>query len=137
MSPDQWTWSWEHDLPSTIGWTSAPRLVGLAAVRTLLRRFRMSTFKLRLYVSGQSPQGERALRNLHRICESDLTGEHEIEVVDILQHPSLAETDKIFAVPTLVKCLPPPVRKIIGDLSDRDKVLLGLEVEQPEWFAVK
>jgi len=90
----------------------------------------MSKFKLRLYVAGRTPQCERALRNLYRICESDLAGLYEIEVIDVLEHPGLAEAEKILAIPTLVKRLPQPVRKIIGDLSDREKVLLGLDIEQ-------
>lgn len=70
----------------------------------------------------------RAIENLRIICESDLKGQFEVEVVDVLEHPSLAENEKILATPTLVKQLPEPVRKIIGDLSDREKVLLGLDL---------
>jgi len=90
----------------------------------------MSKFKLRLYVTGITPQSQRAIDNLRAICETDLPEQYEIEVIDVLEHPELAETDKILATPTLVKRLPEPVRKIIGDLSDRQRVLLGLNVER-------
>lgn len=86
------------------------------------------TYKLRLYVTGRTPHSRRALANLRRICEQDLQGSYEIEVIDVLEDPAKAEADKILATPTLVKTLPEPVRKIIGDLSDRDKVLYGLDV---------
>lgn len=87
------------------------------------------TYRLRLYITGRTPQSQRALKNLRDICETDLRGEYEVEVLDILEHPHLAEKEKILATPTLVKQLPEPVRKIIGDLSDRDKVLIGLDFE--------
>jgi len=89
----------------------------------------MTKFKLRLYVTGSTPQSQRAIRNLRGICESDLAGRYEVEVIDVLEEPELAEQEKILATPTLVKRLPEPVRKIIGDLSDREKVLLGLNLE--------
>jgi circadian clock protein KaiB len=85
-------------------------------------------YKLRLFVTGHTPHSRRAIENLRRICETDLRDKYEIEVIDILEHPQLAETEKIMATPTLVKKLPAPVRKIIGDLSDREKVLLGLDL---------
>ena len=90
----------------------------------------MTRFKRRLYITGTTPQSQRALDNLERICEAELSGLYEIEVIDILEHPTLAESEKILATPTLVKQLPEPVRKIIGDLSDRQKVLLGLDIER-------
>lgn len=89
-------------------------------------------FKLRLYVTGRTPQSQRAIENLRTICDADLSGSYEVEVIDVLEHPALAENEKILATPTLVKKLPEPVRKIIGDLSDREKVLLGLDLEQLE-----
>lgn len=85
-------------------------------------------FKLRLYITGYTSLSQRAIDNLRRICDTDLRGEYEVEVIDILEHPQLAEDEKIMATPTLVKKLPEPVRKIIGDLSDRQKVLLGLDL---------
>ncbi|MFG0317738.1 MAG: circadian clock KaiB family protein [Planctomycetota bacterium JB042] len=85
-------------------------------------------YRLRLYVTGRTLQSRKAIENLKRICETDIPEHFEIEVIDILEHPTLAEDEKILATPTLVKRLPEPVRKIIGDLSDREKVLLGLDL---------
>ncbi len=83
---------------------------------------------LRLYVAGQTPKSLAAFANLKRICEEHLAGRYKIEVIDLLEHPQLARGDQIFAVPTLVRKLPPPLRKIIGDLSNTEKVLVGLDV---------
>ena len=69
-----------------------------------------------------------AIANLRRICEEDLNGQYALEIIDVLEQPEVAETDRILATPTLIKQLPPPLRRVIGDLSDKDKVLLGLEV---------
>jgi circadian clock protein KaiB len=90
----------------------------------------MTMFRLRLYITGRTVQSQRALDNLKKICEEELKGLYEVEVIDVLEYPALAENDKILATPTLVRRLPEPVRKIIGDLSDREKVLLGLDIEQ-------
>lgn len=90
----------------------------------------MTVFRLRLYITGRTPQSQRAIANLHQICESDLQGCYDLEVIDVLENPDLAERAKILATPTLVKQLPEPMRKIIGDLSDRVKVLVGLDVER-------
>jgi circadian clock protein KaiB len=84
--------------------------------------------KLRLFVTGRTAHSQRAIDNLQRICDTDLQGHYEVEVIDVLEHPAQAEVEKILATPTLVKKLPEPVRKIIGDLSDREKVLLGLNI---------
>lgn len=83
---------------------------------------------LRLYVAGQTPRSVRAFANLKRICETHLAGHYEIEVVDLLEDPSRARADEILAVPTLVRHLPPPIRKIIGDLSETERVLVGLNL---------
>jgi len=83
---------------------------------------------LRLYVAGQTPKSLAAFANLKRICEEHLAGRYKIEVIDLLEHPQLARGDQIFAVPTLVRRLPPPLRKIIGDLSNTEKVLVGLDM---------
>jgi circadian clock protein KaiB len=91
---------------------------------------RLSKFLLKLYITGTSARAEIAIANLKRICEEDLGGAYQLEIIDVLEHPEAAETDRIVATPTLVKQLPPPLRRVIGDLSDRDKVLLGLEVLQ-------
>ena len=90
----------------------------------------MTKFKLRLYITGRTPQSQRALDNLRKLCDAELKGVYEVEVIDVLEHPRLAEDEKILATPTLVKQLPEPVRKIIGDLSDREKVLLGLDLRR-------
>ncbi|MBI1200412.1 MAG: circadian clock protein KaiB [Phenylobacterium sp.] len=90
----------------------------------------MTKFKLRLYITGSTPQSHRAIDNLRTICETELPNLYEIEVIDVLEDPEMAESEKILATPTLVKRLPEPVRKIIGDLSDRQKVLLGLDIER-------
>jgi circadian clock protein KaiB len=88
----------------------------------------LSRYLLKLYVTGKTPRSEKAIANLRRICEEDLHGQYELQIVDVLQNPQLAEDEKILATPTLIKRLPPPLRRVIGDLSDRDKVLLGLDV---------
>lgn len=84
---------------------------------------------LRLYVAGQSPRSLRASSNLKCLCDEHLAGRYEIEIIDLLQHPSLARSDDIIAIPTLVRRLPAPLRKIIGDLSNTDRVLVGLHIE--------
>jgi circadian clock protein KaiB len=83
---------------------------------------------LRLYIAGQTPRSIKAFANLKRICEEHLKGRYRIEVIDLIQQPQLAAGDQILAVPTLVRLLPEPVRKIIGDLSNTDRVLVGLDV---------
>ena len=85
---------------------------------------------LRLYVAGQSARSAAALRNLEAICERHLAGRYRIEVIDLLTHPLLARGDQIVALPTLVRRLPPPVKKIIGDLSNEDRVLVGLDLRR-------
>lgn len=85
-------------------------------------------WQLRLYVAGQTPNSLKAFANLKRVCEEHLAGHYEIEVVDLLKSPRLAAGDEIVAIPTLVRKLPTPVRRIIGDLSDTDRVLVGLQV---------
>ena len=93
----------------------------------------MSNYILKLYISGGSPRAQAAIANLKRICEEDLAGRYTLEIIDVLQNPDAAEMDKVLATPTLVKQLPPPLRRVIGDLSDKEKVLLGLEVRpKPE-----
>jgi circadian clock protein KaiB len=88
------------------------------------------TFKLRLYVAGQSPKSIRAIANLKVLSEEHLKGRYQIEVIDLLEHPHMARGDQIVAIPTLVIKLPQPVRKIIGDLSDTDRVLVGLALQE-------
>jgi circadian clock protein KaiB len=86
------------------------------------------TWRLRLYVAGQTPKSIAALANLKRLCEEHLAGHYRIEIVDLQKQPHLARRDEIIVIPTLVRQLPPPIRKIIGDLSNQQKVLLGLDV---------
>ena len=83
---------------------------------------------LRLYIAGQTPKSILALRNITKYCEEHLKGQYTIEVIDLLKNPKLAEGDQIFAIPTLVRKLPVPIRKIIGDLSNEEKVLVGLNI---------
>jgi len=83
---------------------------------------------LRLYVAGQSPKSLQAIANLTTLCEEHLAGRYEIELVDLVEQPSLARSDDILAIPTLVRRLPAPLRKIIGDLSDTERVLIGLRI---------
>ena len=88
--------------------------------------------RLRLYVAGQTPKSIAARANLKRLCAAELAGRYRIEVVDLLERPGMAVRDDIVVVPTLVKRLPPPLRRIIGDLSNRERVLVGLDiVSQP------
>ena len=88
------------------------------------------TWELRLYVAGQTPKSLAAFANLKKICEEHLAGQYHIEVIDLLKHPQLASGDQILAIPTLVRKLPEPIRKIIGDLSDTERVLVGLNLVQ-------
>jgi circadian clock protein KaiB len=83
---------------------------------------------LRLYVAGQTPKAIRAFANLVKICEEQLEGKYSIEVIDLLKNPQSGAADQIFALPTLVRKLPVPVRKIIGDLSNKERVLVGLDL---------
>jgi circadian clock protein KaiB len=86
------------------------------------------TYRLRLYITGRTTNSARAIENLRKICELELRNQFEVEVIDVLENPEMAEAEKILATPTLVRRLPEPVRKIIGDLSDRERVLLGLNI---------
>ena len=89
----------------------------------------MNKFQLKLYITGKTPRSENAIRNLRKICEENLDlKNYEIEIIDILERPQLAEDERILATPTLVKSLPPPIRRLIGDLSETEKVLLGLDI---------
>ena len=86
------------------------------------------TYSLRLYVAGQTPKSVLAFTNLKQICEDHLRGHYEIEIIDLLENPQLARGDQILAVPTLVRRLPEPIKKIIGDLSNTERVLVGLDL---------
>jgi len=93
---------------------------------------KLEVFKLRLYVAGQTPKSIRAVKNLEVLCEKNLKGRYQIEVIDLLENPQMARGDQIVAIPTLVVRLPEQVRQIIGDLSDTDRVLVGLALQQVE-----
>jgi circadian clock protein KaiB len=84
---------------------------------------------LRLYVAGETPKSVAALSNLKMFCEEHLAGQYRIEVIDLVEHPGLAKVDQILAIPTLVRRLPSPERKVIGDLSNSERVLVGLELQ--------
>ena len=88
----------------------------------------MKTWELRLYVAGQTPKSMAAFSNLKKLCEEHLQGQYRIEVIDLLANPALAKGDQIFAIPTLVRKLPEPIKKIIGDLSNKERVLVGLDL---------
>lgn len=85
-------------------------------------------FNLRLYVAGQTPKSLAAIANLKKICEENLAGRYKIEVIDLVVTPQLAAGDQIVAIPTLVRRLPPPLKRMIGDLSDSEKVIVGLDL---------
>ena len=87
-------------------------------------------WNLRLYVAGMTPRAVAAFDNLKKICEEHLAGRYDIEVIDLLENPKLAVGDQIVAVPTMVRKLPPPMKKIIGDLSNEERVLVGLDLRQ-------
>ena len=90
------------------------------------------TYLLRLYVAGKTPKCMAAFVNLKKICEEHLAGKYRLEVIDLLENPTLASGDQILAIPTLVRRLPEPIRKIIGDLSNTERVLIGLDILQQE-----
>jgi circadian clock protein KaiB len=87
-------------------------------------------FDLRLYVAGQTPKAVRAFDNLRKICDEHLAGQYRIEVIDLLENPTLGQGDQILALPTLVRRLPTPIKKIIGDLSNTERVLVGLDLRE-------
>ena len=89
-------------------------------------------WELRLYIAGQSPKSIAAFNNLKRICEQYLAGRYRIEVIDLLQNPKLARDEQIVAIPTLIRNLPEPIRKIIGDLSDTERALVGLQLRRAD-----
>ena len=86
-------------------------------------------YLLRLYVVGATPRSQRAIANLREICETELAGRYELEVIDIYQQPTLGAGEQIIAAPTLIRKLPLPVRRLVGDMSDREHVLLGLDIK--------
>ncbi len=97
-----------------------------------LKKAEKETYVLRLYVAGLTPRSTEAIANVRKICESHLKGRYQLEVVDIYQQPKLAQGEQIIAAPTLVKKLPLPLRRLIGDLSDKERVLIGLDLRPRE-----
>ena len=85
-------------------------------------------YVLRLYITGVTPRSREAIRNIKKICEEELKGRYDLEVIDVYQQPELARTEQILAAPTLIRKLPLPLRKLVGDMSDREKVIVGLEI---------
>jgi circadian clock protein KaiB len=88
----------------------------------------MTKYILKLYITGQTPRTRQAISTLHEIIDGELSDDYELTVIDVLERPQLAENEKILATPTLVRELPPPIRRVVGDLSDRDRVLVGLDI---------
>ncbi len=99
-----------------------------ARVERAAARRKTHKYVLRLYVTGMTPRSTRAIENLHTICEENLPGRYELEIIDIYQHPVLIQGEQISAAPTLIKKLPKPLRRLVGDMSDRERVLLGLDL---------
>jgi len=99
-----------------------------AVKKTRKTETKKEIWSLRLYVAGQTPNSVRAIENMKRICEEFLKGHYNLEVIDIYQQPVLAKGDQIIAVPTLIKKLPPPLRKFIGDMSATERILVGLDL---------
>jgi circadian clock protein KaiB len=87
-----------------------------------------SRYTLRLYVTGMTPRSQRAIESIKAVCEEHLAGRYDLEVIDIYQHPTLAEGEQIIAAPTLIKALPAPLRRLVGDLSNTERILLGLDL---------
>jgi circadian clock protein KaiB len=101
-------------------------------VKKAISRLGKGRYLLRLYVAGTTPRSTMAIANLKGICEEHLADRYDLEVIDIYQQPALGKGEQIIAVPTLIKKLPPPVRKLIGDMSDMDKVLFGLDIRKKD-----
>jgi circadian clock protein KaiB len=92
----------------------------------------MKKYLLKLYITGNSPKSQRAITNLLILCESELADQYQVEIIDVLEQPQIAEDEKILVTPTLIKQLPPPLQRIIGDMSNTDTVLLGLDLISKE-----
>ena len=108
------------------------KTAGSTAVETTAGSTAKAEYELRLYVAGYTSKARAAIDNLNRICETHLSGRYKIEVIDLLVNPKLAAGDQILAVPTLVRHLPEPIKKIIGDLSNEERVLVGLNLQPRE-----
>jgi len=104
------------------------RIKGAEKLEEAERNAKDTKYVLRLYVAGITPKSTRAIENIKRICEEVLHGRYELEIIDVYQQPELAETEQIIAAPTLIKKLPLPLRRVIGDLSDKERVVVGLDL---------
>ncbi len=102
----------------------------IAKKRGATKSARSNSWELRLYIAGQTPNSIVAIANLKKICEDQLKGKYRIEVIDLLKKPQLAKGDQIVAIPTLVRRLPPPVKKIVGNLSKTERALVGLDIQR-------
>jgi circadian clock protein KaiB len=102
----------------------------IAKKRPTTKSTRANFWELRLYIAGQTPNSIAAIANLKKICEEQLNGKYRIEVIDLLKKPQLAKGDQIVAIPTLVRRLPPPVKKIVGNLSKTERALVGLDIQR-------
>jgi len=107
-----------------------PKVKNAASKKATVKNGHTELVELRLYVAGQTPKSLAALANLKKICNEHLTGRYKLHVIDLVKTPQLAQGDQILAIPTLVRNLPVPIRKIIGDLSDLEKVLVGLNLRE-------
>jgi circadian clock protein KaiB len=103
---------------------------GLKGLRVSVNKLKDETYLLKLYVTGMTPQSIHAIENLKQICEDHLKGRYNLEVVDLYKNPGLAAGEQIIAAPTLIKKLPLPLRRIIGDMSNTDRVLVGLDLKE-------
>jgi circadian clock protein KaiB len=101
---------------------------GLEEFEESMQHSEHDVYILRLYITGMTPNSKRAVENVKKICEEHLKGRYELEVIDIYQQPALAQEEQIVAAPTLIKKLPGPLRRLIGDMSNKDKVLIGLDL---------
>jgi circadian clock protein KaiB len=106
------------------------KLTGLEEFEEFMQNAGQEKYVLRLYITGMTPNSKRAVENVKKICDEHLKGRYELEIIDIYQQPSLAEGEQIIAAPTLIKKLPHPLRKLIGDMSNTEKVLLGLDLRE-------
>ena len=104
----------------------------IQAFEAALEKIAESKYVLRLYVAGMSPKSTQAINNIKRICEEYLAGKYQLEVIDIYQYPIFAKDGQIVAAPTLIKELPPPLRKLIGSMSDTERVLLGMDLKSKD-----
>ena len=109
---------------------NAPHFADARSLEAAAARHAAALYVLRLYITGSTPRSARAISNIRKICEEHLEGRYELEVVDISQHPMLAAGEQIIATPTLIKKLPLPLRRFIGDMSQSDRIVLGLDLRE-------